>query len=62
MSTIRKDLKKGIEDFADSFRDQNKDVLKYESRLGINKTTGESKDKGYSKRKVSDRDLFKDNE
>lgn len=57
MKNIREpDLRNGINEFVESFREQNDDVTAFASEKVVNVVTRENKNKyGYSRRKVSDR-------
>jgi len=53
MKSIKTDnIKEGLKNFVESFRDQNDDVTKYASEKVVDKVV---KDKGYSSTKISDR-------
>jgi hypothetical protein len=64
MKNIREpNIKNGINEFIESFRDRNDDVTNYASEKVVNVVTHEKKNKyGYSRRKVSDRRIAPDGE
>lgn len=56
MKSIKTDnLKEGIKNFAESFRESNDDVMRYGSEKIVNKIVDRKNENGYSSTKISDR-------